>query len=155
MEPSSQEEQEILNPLEQAADENGILWIFGYGSLVWRPSFPHVQCHWARLDGLRFKRRFWQGSPDHRGTPQNLGRVITLVERHVDGERDVHLRLQPTDSDDDQAIWGKVYGIASDQQDEVLQYLDHREKGGYVRDVIQVMVENENHHVQRINVSTI
>jgi cation transport regulator ChaC len=36
------------------------LWIFGYGSLVWRPEFPHVERCPAYVRG--WTRRFWQGS---------------------------------------------------------------------------------------------
>jgi cation transport regulator ChaC len=53
--------------------------IFGYGSLVWRPAFPHVERRAACVRG--WARRFWQGSPDHRGVRDAPGRVLTLVPR--------------------------------------------------------------------------
>ncbi len=68
-------------------------WVYGYGSLVWRPDFPVAERVPARLEG--WQRRLWQGSPDHRGTPERPGRVATLVaarQRHVHG---VAFRLQP------------------------------------------------------------
>jgi cation transport regulator ChaC len=40
------------------------LWIFGYGSLVWRPAFPFAE---RRGAWIGFARRFWQSSTDHRG----------------------------------------------------------------------------------------
>src|SRR5581483_2212492 len=54
----------------------GPLWIFGYGSLLWRPGFPFEEQRAALVRG--FARRLAQGSPDHRGTPERLGRVATL-----------------------------------------------------------------------------
>jgi cation transport regulator ChaC len=52
-------------------------YLFGYGSLVWRPDIVFDESHFGMVDG--FVRRFWQASPDHRGTPESPGRVCTLV----------------------------------------------------------------------------
>ena len=88
-------------------------WIFGYGSLVWRPSFAHAERRPARIDG--WARRFWQGSTDHRGVPGSPGRVVTLLP------------------EDGASCWGMAYRIPADQVDEVFSKLDWRERGGYER----------------------
>lgn len=89
------------------------VWLFGYGSLVWRPAFDHAERHPAFIDG--WTRRFWQGSTDHRGVPEAPGRVVTLVAEP--GAR----------------CWGVAYRIAPESADEVFAGLDHRERGGYAR----------------------
>ncbi|MBC8071010.1 MAG: gamma-glutamylcyclotransferase, partial [Deltaproteobacteria bacterium] len=42
----------------------GSAWVFGYGSLLWRPGFAYADRAPALLRG--WSRRFYQGSPDHR-----------------------------------------------------------------------------------------
>ncbi len=97
-------------------DDDGRLWIFGYGSLVWRPSFEHVAARPAAVQG--WTRRFWQWSTDHRGVPGAPGRVATVIE--AAGE----------------ACWGRAYAVEPVHQDRVLAALDHREKQGYDRRVV-------------------
>lgn len=53
------------------------VWLFGYGSLIWRPDVAFHERAPAVLRG--FRRRFWQRSTDHRGTAERPGRVVTLV----------------------------------------------------------------------------
>lgn len=52
------------------------LWIFAYGSLMWRPDFPFVERVRARLTG--YSRRFCVTSVHHRGSPARPGLVLGL-----------------------------------------------------------------------------
>ena len=94
------------------------LWVFGYGSLIWRPTFAFSERREGYVDG--WARRFWQGSTDHRGVPGAPGRVVTLVMEAA------------------ARCWGAAYRIDDAQREEVLAHLDHREKGGYARHQVAV-----------------
>lgn len=100
------------------------LWIFGYGSLVWRPAFPHVERRPGCVDG--WHRRFWQGSTDHRGRPDAPGRVVTILPSA------------------DATCWGMAYRVAAEDREEVLAGLDHRERGGFDRRDVTVRFHDSN-----------
>jgi cation transport protein ChaC len=52
-------------------------WVFGYGSLMWRPGFPSAERQGAVLRGRR--RAFCIHSVHHRGTPERTGLVLGLA----------------------------------------------------------------------------
>ena len=102
------------------------VWIFGYGSLVWRPDMPFAERRAGHIRG--WTRRFWQGSPDHRGTPDAPGRVVTLVRAP------------------DELCWGTAYRIDASHAPDVLERLDHREKAGYERHTEPFTSDDGNEH---------
>jgi glutathione-specific gamma-glutamylcyclotransferase len=95
------------------------MWIFAYGSLIFRPSFAFLERRPAWVRG--YARRFWQGSPDHRGTPESPGRVVTLVPAEAE------------------SCGGCAYRIDRAETDAVLAELDHREKAGFDRVMLPLL----------------
>lgn len=100
-----------------------MLWIFAYGSLIWRPGFGFSIRQPATI--FDYERRLDQGSPDHRGTPEKLGRVATLL--HRPGAQ----------------CGGLLYGIDKKHAEPILQMLDHREQGGYERVWVSAQLHGE------------
>lgn len=87
---------------------------------MWRPGFEFLEAQWAWIEGWR--RRFWQGSPDHRGTPDRPGRVVTLVPGGC--------------------CVGIAYRVAADRRHETLAMLDHRERGGYQQREVAITIRD-------------
>lgn len=90
--------------------EGRSVWIFGFGSLVHTPGFPYDASVHGFVRG--WKRVWWQGSTDHRGTPERPGRTVTMV-------------AQPG-----ALAWGTAYRLTGtpEQQLATLAYLEWREK---------------------------
>ena len=87
------------------ADEDG-RWVFGYGSLMWRPGFAYLDRQGATLHGRR--RAFCIYSVHHRGTYERPGLVLGLARGG--------------------AVRGAAYRIAAADWDGVYAYLREREQ---------------------------
>ena len=99
------------------------MWIFGYGSLMWRPGFPFAESCRARLDG--YHRSFCISSTHHRGDAKRPGLVLGL--------------------DRGGACEGVVYRVTADDVPAVLAYLRKREliSGVYREARVPVMLRDE------------
>lgn len=75
-----------------------------------------------------WRRRFWQQSVDHRGTPEAPGRVCTLLRE----SRDVDNML----GSEPAVVAGMAYRIKDIAA--ILPDLDFREKNGYTRTVVDI-----------------
>jgi cation transport regulator ChaC len=106
------------------------LWLFGYGSLIYKAGFDYIERRPATITG--WQRRFWQGSHDHRGTPDAPGRVATLVE--APGA----------------VCAGMAYLITPD----LFGYLDHREKNGYLRFAADMIFDDGTHAQGLVYIAT-
>jgi cation transport protein ChaC len=81
-------------------------WIFGYGSLMWRPGFHHIDSQPAVIHG--FHRSLCVYSHVHRGTPERPGLVLGL--------------------DRGGSCHGMAFRVAEDQWEDTLAYLRAREQ---------------------------
>ena len=100
----------------------GDFWVFGYGSLMWRPGFAHTETCRARLHG--FRRSLCVSSFVYRGTPGRPGLVLGL--------------------DHGGSCVGLAFRVPDELRDEVVAYLRDRElvTGVYLERMLPVRLEN-------------
>ena len=128
----------ITNPLDTTAinrrmtrfDDHAQVWLFGYGSLIYKTDFPYIERRPASIRG--WERRFWQGSHDHRGTPQAPGRVVTLMPAA------------------DAVCVGMAYLVTP----ETFAPLDVREKNGYLRLATELTLDDGRHAEGLVYIAT-
>lgn len=93
--------------MSPSREKNGEdLWVFGYGSLIWRPGFDFLERRKARAVGAH--RALCVYSFVHRGTPEKPGLVLGL-------DRGGNCR-------------GIAYRVAADKRAATIQYLRDREQ---------------------------
>ena len=115
----------VIHPETEISSKSpeGDLWVFGYGSLMWRPGFDFLEKVPARLIGEH--RALCVYSFDHRGTPERPGLVLGL--------------------DRGGACRGIAYRVAASLRGDTVAYLRAREQTTHVyREVMRsVWLDNE------------
>lgn len=111
-------------------DSHVQLWLFGYGSLIYKTEFPYLERRPAFIRD--WTRRFWQGSHDHRGTPEAPGRVVTLIPQAG-------------------AICAGMAYLITPQ---TLSQLDVREKNGYLRVLTTLYLDDGGHTEGLVYIAT-
>jgi cation transport protein ChaC len=91
------------------------LWVFGYGSLMWRPGFPFEARTPATLPGRR--RAFCIYSVHHRGTYQRPGLVLGLAPGG--STRGMAYRIAPGD-------WAQVHAYLMEREQPTETYIEAR-----------------------------
>jgi glutathione-specific gamma-glutamylcyclotransferase len=110
----------------------GDLWVFGYGSLMWRPGFEFVEQVPARLIGEH--RGLCVYSFDHRGTPEKPGLVLGL--------------------DRGGACRGVAFRVAAKHRNDTVDYLRGREQTTNVYREVMRSVWLENQARERVSALT-
>src|SRR5207244_6428796 len=118
--------------LSESELSRGDLWVFGYGSLMWRPGFEFIEQVPARLIGEH--RPLCVYSFDHRGTPEKPGLVLGL--------------------DRGGACRGTAFRVAPELREATIDYLRAREQTTHVYREVMRSVWLDNGPQQRVSALT-
>ncbi len=89
-------------------------WVFGYGSLMWRPGFAYLERRPALHHGRR--RAFCIYSVHHRGTPQRKGLVLGLAPGGAVRGMAYHVA---------EAEWPSTYAYLMEREQPTETYVEH------------------------------
>ena len=161
------EENGLVAVDEMIRNNQGSLRIFGYGSLCWNPGAVESalgQARQRRSGRAKNYRRCWaQKSTDHRGTTAFPGIVCTLLttqefrqfrpltNTNNNNNNDPDVNNNDNNEDTTTTIItteGVIYTVPPQLVQECLSDLDFREKGGYARDIIEVVEDETGETVQ-------
>ena len=98
-------EAELIRSRELKIPKGQGFWVFGYGSLMWRPGFDYLEARPALLHG--YHRAFCVESTHYRGSPDRPGLVLGLTRGG--------------------ACRGRVFRVAPAKATAVARYLHERE----------------------------
>eukprot|EP00550_Attheya_septentrionalis_P010869 CAMPEP_0198302320 /NCGR_PEP_ID=MMETSP1449-20131203/54751_1 /TAXON_ID=420275 /ORGANISM="Attheya septentrionalis, Strain CCMP2084" /LENGTH=697 /DNA_ID=CAMNT_0044004635 /DNA_START=104 /DNA_END=2197 /DNA_ORIENTATION=+ len=167
--PDASGKSEEIEALRQT--NGGYMRIFGYGSLCWNPGSGATLSKESEgvtrsLGRAKGWRRCWaQRSADHRGMPSYPGLVCTLLSdqevRDIRQQHYAQLHSNETEEEADDTNMlheedkpslteGMIFTVPPPLVDECLAELDFREKGGYSRDVIDVVEDETGNTVQAL-----
>lgn len=101
--------------------EDGDLWVFGYGSIVWKNAeVERTEEVSAFIRG--YKRRLWQRSPDHRGTHEDPGLVASIYDadewERLGVEKDDAAEMKGL-KDDEWRVHGRAFLVTPSYRDKV------------------------------------
>jgi cation transport protein ChaC len=116
--PNNNYKNDGFSPMEREAheeitlEENGDLYVFGYGSIVWKFEIEGITpVETVRCKAFGWQRRFYQGSTDHRGTLEFPGRTVTM-----------------TKCSKNSPVSGVAYRIRKEDVEKCMENLEFREK---------------------------
>lgn len=117
-------------------DSGEDLWVFGYGSILWKNGEVERTAEVPAI--VRgYRRRFWQGSPCHRGTPERPGIVVSIYGRSEWKSLDIdtvdHDQFDNDSNprDEDWIVYGRAFRVTDAYKQIVFDYLVARESGGF------------------------
>ncbi|MFO0995782.1 MAG: gamma-glutamylcyclotransferase [Alphaproteobacteria bacterium] len=99
-------------------EDDSEFWVFGYGSLMWDPGFPHLEAVPALLSG--YHRSFCIYSYQYRGTRERPGLVLGLK---LGG-----------------SCRGMAFRVAPEEREATVAYLTEREMTSYVYNPMRLPV---------------
>ena len=124
------------------------LWVFGYGSLLWRPGFEFVERRVATLRG--FNRSFCMSSVHYRGTHADPGLVLAL-DPDLKGEcHGVGFRVAPELAADTMAYLRERELISSAYVEQTHSITFHG--GGVTQAVCYVMDQSHEQYVGGLSI---